>query len=167
MNKERQEVIKMNKNFKTQTINIDSIYAQLKAHLAKRTNSQGKQENLWKEISRTRSDRDSQMKRINNNIGKETHEINKLISALCRYNKTHRAMNLASTLLDGEISRTKTIISKWQRNVSLVSRGKSHFITSYGTTTTDTSQAQAYVVQKQQRLAKLMEWKRHVDRYRV
>ena len=157
----------MNKNFKTQSINIDGIYNQLKAHLAKRGSNQGRQENLWDEIRRTSSDRSSQMKKINSNIGKETHEINKLISTLCRYNKTHRAMNLASTLLDGEIKRTKAIISKWQRIVCNVDRGRSNLISARGYTHSDTTNSKAYIVQKQQRLAKLVDWKRHVDRYRV
>ena len=155
------------KNFKTQTINIDSIYSQLQSHMAKRSNNQNRQDNLWKEIKKTNSNRKSEMERIDRNIGKETHEINMIISSLCQYKKTHKAMNLASKLLDGEIRRTKAIISKWKGIVREVEEGMCELINSTGVTHSNTTNAKKYIVQKQQRLAKLVEWKQHVDRYRV
>ena len=155
------------KNFKTQTINIESIYAKLKSHISNRSRHQVRQENLWKEIKRTHENKHSEMKKIDELIGNETHEINKLISILCRYNKTHRAMNLASDFINGEISRTIRIINNWKRDIRDVESGRCSFISSTGEHTQDTSIPRKYVAKKEQKLAQLRNWKRHVDRYCV
>ena len=91
-------------------IDVESIYKQMQQVLAQRKALQEKQDELWKVIKRNHCNRSSQMDSITNGIGKCTHKLNGLISNLCQYRKTHKAMGLANRYLQGEIGRINKII---------------------------------------------------------
>lgn len=150
-----------------QRIDIDSIYRKLKAALDRRSKLQDEYDRLWAVIKRNNVDRHAELKRVDTAIGKETHELNKLVSQLCQYRKTHRAMNLAYDSIGREMTRTQRIIEKWQRTISEVERGKISLINSRGVTHTNTANVRNYVAHKQQQLNKLRAWQNHVARYRV
>lgn len=146
-------------------IDVESIYKQMQQVLAKRNSLQEKQDELWKVIKRNHCNRSSQMSFISKEIGKCTHELNGLISQLCQYRKTHKAMNLADRYLQGEISRINKIIQSQTNTVNSVERGWSTLISASGVTDTDTSSLRRYIKLKQEQVAKLQKWKQVVERY--
>ena len=148
-------------------IDVDSIYRKLKASLNRRAQLQTEYDKLWDTIKRTRSDRTAELKRVDTAIGKETHTLNQLLSQLCQYRKTHRAMNLAYDSIGREITRIQRIIDKWQRVIYNVDYRGGSLLNSRGETHTNTSRLKRYVAQKQQQLSKLRSWQSHVARYRV
>lgn len=153
------------RTFVAKTIDIESLYRKLKSSLEKRAGYQEAQENLWKFIKKTESNRSAEMERIDNEIGKNTHEINIILSELTQYKKTHKAMNLAYNYLQNEINRTKKIIEKWRETISKVEGGRSVLITSEGNTHTNTNNARNYVKKKNDQLLKLEKWSNHIRNY--
>lgn len=146
-------------------IDVESIYKQMQQVLAQRKALQEKQDELWKVIKRNHCNRSSQMDSITNGIGKCTHKLNGLISNLCQYRKTHKAMGLANRYLQGEIGRINKIIQHQQNAVNKVERGWSVLVRDTGVTHTDTSQLRRYIKLKQEQVAKLQKWQQVVQRY--
>lgn len=151
--------------FAAKVIDIDSLYHRLKAALDNRNGYQEAQDNLWKYIKRTRTDNSAEMNRIDDAIGRNTHEINKILNELTQYKKTHKAMNLAYSYLQVEINRIKKIISSWENTVHDVNLGRSSFITASGKNHTSTNDAKTYIRTKKTQLANLEKWLGHVRNY--
>lgn len=152
--------------FTTRTININGIYSDMKETLSKRAYFQQQQDNLWATIKRYHVDRSRQMDEIDEHIGKYTHEMNKLIGELCKYKKTHKAMNLAYDYLDKEIIRIQRIIDSQNKLIYDVRMGRRGLINSNGVSHRDPSGLINYVAQKEIQMAKLKNWKSYVARYR-
>ena len=153
-----------NKNFKTQSINIDSIYTDLKAKMSKRQQLQGSYENMLRQVKSGKG-KSRELSNLSNQIGGQTHAIHQIISKLCQYTKTHKAMKLANDYLSGEIKRSENIINKWNNKIRAVESGREILIDSNGNMTTNTKDARAYVKQKQESLNRLKKWKKHVSKY--
>ena len=151
-------------NQRSQTINLDQIYTALKSKLEKRANLQTKMDAEWNKV-RAGYNRKEELSRITKQIGAQTHEINKLISELCKFNKTHKAMNMANGYLQTEIKRVQRIIESWRKTISDVDRGYKYLIDSSGHTTTSTKESKAYLNSKINTLQKLQKWQNHVRRY--
>ena len=153
--------------YTAKSIDVDAIYRKLKASLNHRAQLQEEYDKLWATVKRTRSDKTRELKRVDSAIGKETHQLNQLLSQLCQYRKTHRAMNLAYDSIGHEITRIQRIIDKWQKLIRDVEAGRRSLIDSQGRVVTETATSRRYVAQKQQQLSKLRSWQNHVARYRV
>ena len=150
----------------SRTINIDAIYAKLKTALANRVSLQALQDKEW-EIVKRGVDRDAQLDAITDAIGRQTHEVNQLLSKLTQYRKTHRAMNLAYDYVSREITRIERIVAHWQNTIREVDAGRSSLISSRGVSHTNTTNLKNYVAKKRQQLSKLNGWKSHLSHYRV
>ena len=85
------------------------------------------------------------MSSIDNKIGYYTHTINGLISELCKYNKTHKAMNIAYNYIVKEIKRAEGIISKNETTIYKAKHGLTTLICDDGTTTNDYRSLVKYV----------------------
>ena len=158
--------MKHNYNYITsKRIDIDSIYSSLRMTISRRAEAQNRQNQLWDVIKRTHSNHDKEMNIINNQIGDATHRINQLISQLCQYKKTHKAMNLACEYLKREIIRTKRIIDSKTQLANDVDRGYASYVTSKGKVHTDTTQQRRYIQKKTEQYHKLQEWLNYVSRY--
>lgn len=149
----------------TKTVNLDTIYNNMNSLYQKRTDLQEKQKNLWKVIGKNKCDKSTQMDKINKEIGTCTYKINNLINELLKFNKTHKAMNLAYKYLDGEITRTNKIIESKKKTIKNIECGKEIAITSTGKMTTNTSGLRSYVKQKEVTKNKLIKCKNHVEKY--
>lgn len=149
------------------TIDVESVYRKLRDAIETRTAYQKRQDELWARIKRTHCDGHAEMTAIDNRIGQETHKINVLISELCKYRKTHKAMNLAESYLSSEIKRIAKITEKTERTIYQVNRGGGCLINSHGTRHTDTSDLEGYLAQKKNQMAKLEKWKQYVSQHRV
>ena len=148
-------------------IDVDSIYRQLKAALDRRAKLQEEHDRVWAVVQRNNVSRRAELDRISTKIGEETHKINQLVSQLCQYRKTHRAMNLAYDSIGREITRIERIVEKQKRVIREVDAGRSSLIRSNGVTHCDTTNLKSYVALKQKQLEKLRGWQNHVARYRV
>lgn len=160
----------MNRNFTNNhimRIDIDSIYRKLRVAIENRMEYQRRQDELWNKIRRTHGDYSVQMDKIAKKIGQETHNINLQIAELCKYRKTHKAMNMADSYLSSEISRISKIVSSTERKISDVNRGYYGLISSRGVSHTNTYALEQYVAMKRDQMAKLKKWKQHVSQYRV
>ena len=153
--------------FTAKTIDIDAIYTKLKETLSRRARLQNEYDRIWSVVERTHSDRTGELDKVDTAIGRETHQLNQLLSQLCQYRKTHRAMNLAYDSIGREITRIQRIIDKWQSTIYEVDYGNGTLLNSRGVTHTDTTNLKRYVAKKQQQLSKLRSWQNHVARYRV
>ena len=156
----------MKQTMTTKTIDINSIYHNMREAISRRNSLQSKQDELWRVIKRTHTNHSSEMSKLSKQIGVETHKINGYISSLCKYKKTHSAMKLANDYLSNEISRIEKIIKSKKEAIRLVRCGRSTLIRDTGTKTTDTSGLQEYVNKKESQLNKLKTWKEHVSKYR-
>ena len=150
----------------SRTINVDAIYAKLKSALGNRASLQELHDKEWVIIKRG-IDRDAQLDKIDNAIGRQTHKVNKLLSELTQYRKTHRAMNLAYDYVSREITRIERIVSHWQNTIREVDAGRRGLINSHGVSHTNTTNLKNYVAKKRQQLSKLNGWKSHLSHYRV
>lgn len=146
-------------------IDIESTYRQMKSVLQRRYDLQKRYHALWDEIHRTHCNRRNEMRSISNGIGETTHKLNGLISELCRYKKTHKAMNLAYQFINQEIDRATKIISKQEDNVRMTEAGRCSLITDEGIVTTNTRDLRKYVSLKKAQVQKLQAWKSHVKKY--
>ena len=148
-------------------IDIESIYHQMQSVITERERLQEEHDNLWIVIKRYHCDRSSQMNKITKKIGNCTYKLNKLISELCQFKKTHKAMNLAHSYLGREITRNLRIIESTKRLVSGVNAGRSCLISSSGVTDTDTYSLENYIKHKKEQVQRLEKWKRAVEKYMV
>lgn len=153
--------------FHTQIIDIEGLYRQLSAALNERAQEEIRQDNLWHLIKQTHSDHRSEMHEIDVRIGNNTHKLNRVISQLCHYKKTHRAMNLADTYLQKEIARNQHIVSSWNRAIDDVERGRRTLIDASGYEHTDTTSARQYVKQKMEQIRRLEQWQNYVHSHRA
>ena len=151
--------------FITTAIDINSIYNSLKNAISERIEAQKRQEQLWSIIKRTRTNHEKEMDRIDQQIGNATHKVNKVISQLCQYKKTHKAMNLAYEYLKKEMERISKIIDSKTRLANDVERGRATYITSAGRTITDTTEQRKYIKKKTEQYYKLQNWLKYVSRY--
>jgi len=163
----KQDYRNKNKATVAKSIDIESIYRGLKTALEKRAGYQEAQQNLWKYIKRTNADRSHEMKQISDEIGTNTHEINKILNELTQYKKTHKAMNMADRYLQSEISRIQKIIEDWKKTVRDVEAGRKILISSNGVNHTNTTGAKEYIQIKQRQLSNLQKWQNHVRHYMV
>ena len=154
-------------NLTSNKIDINSIYNKMQNQLRIRANLQVKYDNLWDVIKRNHCDRHYEMQDLNSKIGKCTNELNKLIGQLCKYKKTHKAMNLAYSYIESEMERINRIIQHQNRVIYDVNHGYRTLINSYGHEHTNTSDLRNYVNYKMQQYNKLNNWKQYVARYRV
>ena len=148
-----------------QRINIDGLYNQLKNAIDQRINYQRKQKELWKYIHRTKQNCSIEMDKISNGIGKSTNEINHVISQLCKYKKTHKAMKLANDYLSKEIDRIEKIIEDRNQIIDDVECGYTYLRRSDGVKTTDTTSQRNYVKLKKEQKERLVKWKQYISRY--
>lgn len=155
------------KGFTTRTININEIYSDMKETLANRVYYQSKQDDLWKTIKRYHVNKSREMDEIDDHIGNCTHKMNQLIGELCKYKKTHKAMNLAYDYLEKEIDRIQRIIDSKNRIIHDVRMGRMGLISSSGVSHTDPSNLINYVAKKNGQLMKLINWRDYVLKYRV
>ena len=155
----------MKQTMTTKTIDINSIYHNMRESISRRNSLQSKQDELWRVIKRTHTNHSSEMKRIVEKIGAETHRINGYISSLCKYKKTHSAMKLANDYLSNEISRMDKIIRSNEETIRLVRCGRATLISDTGIQTTDPRKLQEYIDKKKLQLNKMKGWKNHVSRY--
>ena len=155
----------MKQTMTTKTIDINSIYHNMREAISRRNSLQSKQDELWRVIKRTHTNRSSEMSKLSKQIGVETHKINGYISSLCKYKKTHSAMKLANDYLSNEISRMTKIIRSNEETIRLVRCGRSTLISDTGIQTTDPRKLQEYVNKKKSQLNKLKTWKEHVSKY--
>ena len=155
----------MKQTMTTKTIDINSIYHNMREAISRRNSLQSKQDELWRVIKRTHTNRSSEMSKLSKQIGVETHKINGYISSLCKYKKTHSAMKLANDYLSNEISRMNKIIKHNEKRIKLVNKGKQIIVKGDGTQTTNTRELVDYVKSRKAILAKLRNWKDHVSKY--
>jgi len=153
------------KGVTTRTIDINDIYDEMKAAISKRVYYQKQQEILAKKVKRSGVSMSKQIDDVMVNIGKCTHKINCLISKLCKYRKTHKAMKLAYDYLGNEIDRINNIIVKQNELIFDVKSGKSAVINSFGVMSTDISSLIKYISNKEKQLKKLEAWKNYVSNY--
>lgn len=150
-----------------QPINIDALYNSLRANISNRNQLQERMRNLWSVIKKTHGDHSSEMKSITERIGNTTHKINELISRLCQYKKTHKAMNLAFNFLKTEIERINNIVRRKERDVRDVESGRARWINSTGKAHTNSSNMREYINKKVKQRDKLQNWLNYVSRYSV
>ena len=155
----------MKQTMTTKTIDINSIYHNMREAISRRNSLQSKQDELWRVIKRTHTNHSSEMKRIVEKIGAETHRINCYISSLCKYKKTHSAMKLANDYLSNEISRMTKIIRSNEETIRLFRCGRATLISATGKQTTDPRTLLEYIDKKKAQLNKMKGWKNHVSRY--
>ena len=155
----------MKQTMTTKTIDINSIYHNMREAISRRNSLQSKQDELWRVIKRTHTNRSSEMSKLSKQIGVETHKINGYISSLCKYKKTHSAMKLANDYLSNEISRMNKIIKHNEERIKLVNKGKQIIVKGDGTQTTNTRELVDYVKSRKAILSKLRNWKDHVSKY--
>lgn len=148
-------------------IDIASIYNQMRKELSERAQLQKEQDSLWSIIKRYNCNRSAQMSQITKKIGNSTHRLNQLINELCKYKKTHKAMNMAHDYIIREIERINKIINSKNKLIRDVNAGYSCLITSTGVTHTNTSDLENYIRLKREQVKKLENWKRSVERYMV
>lgn len=148
-------------------IDIESLYTRLRNGINKRLEWQERQDDLWVYIKKTNNNRIKKMKKINFEIGKSTHEINKILNELTKYKKTHNAMNMAYNYLENEISRINKIINKWKKTVNDVEAGRKLLISADGTEDTDTRTSKNYIKKKEKQLSNYKKWREHVKSYLV
>jgi hypothetical protein len=152
--------------YQSRSIDIESLYNQLSRAISDRALYEQRQTNLWNLISVARTDHSNEMANINKLIGISTHRANEVISQLCHYNKTHRAMNLADSYLQKEIARIQKIINKWNYTISEVESGRRYLISSYGQQHTNTEGSRDYVKKKEEQLQHLRQWQIYVHNHR-
>ena len=157
----------MNKNYYTKAKDINTIYRELKDNCVKRVIYIKKQKELWSYIHVTHNNCSNQMKAINKKIGYYTHAINGLISELCKYNKTHKAMNIAYDYIVKEIKRAENIIARNEDTIYRTKLGLITLVCDDGKRTNDYYPLVTYVNQKKDMVSKLRKWLNHVSRYRV
>jgi hypothetical protein len=150
-----------------QRIDVDAIYSKMRDAISRRVEYQRQQDAVWARIERTHCNGTRELDEIDRKIGAETHKINCLISELCQYRKTHRAMNLAYTYICKEIERARRTAESNANTVRRVNAGRSVLISSTGTKHTNTTHLAKYVQQKYAQVARLEKWKQYVARYRV
>ena len=156
-----------NKGLGNAKVDVEKIYKQMQEAIRQRNALQKQMYNLWDVIKSHHCNREAQMTKVTRDIGNMTHRLNGLINELCRYNKTHRAMNLAYEFINSEITRTTKIISSRERSIWRTEAGLQCLIRDTGVTTTDTSELRDYVAKKKAQVQKLQTWKEHVQRYMV
>ena len=148
-------------------IDVDSIYNQMIRALDERRRLQEEQKALWRVIKSNHCNKSSQMNAIDAKIGYSTHKLNKLISELCNYKKTHRAMNLAHDYITKELNRINKIINSKIELVRDVNAGRACLISSTGRTHTSTISQENYIRIKREQARKLENWKKAIERYMV
>ncbi len=161
---------KGNKNYRNTTarrIDIDAIYNALRAAIKNRNRWQEEQRKLWSIIKKTKANHKNEMDAIGRHIGEETHKINCLISQLCQYKRTHKAMNLAYEYLKREIERLNEIIKRRREYAELVRAGKAYYQLDDGTMSTNPNTDREYINQKMAQRSKLQNWLNYVSRYLV
>ena len=94
-----------------------------------------------------------------------THRINRQLSQLSQYNKTHKAMSLAKGYLEKEITRFQRIAGYWSGGIRDVESGRCCLISSNGRSDTDTRSSRAYVQSRYEKIGKLTKWLEHVKRF--
>lgn len=146
-------------------VDVDAIYSQMRDAISRRVEYQRQHDAVWARIKRTKCNGNRELDAIDRKIGAETHKINRLISELCKYRKTHRAMNLAYTYICKEIERARRTAESNANTVRSVNAGRSVLIRSTGVSHTDTTQLEKYVQHKYAQVAKLEKWKQYVARY--
>ena len=146
-------------------IDIESTYKKMKETLQKRYDLQRRYHELWSVIKRNHCNRNSEMERLSDGIGETTHRLNGLISELCHYKKTHKAMNLAYQFINQEIDRATKIIGSNEGKIRDTEAGRCSLITAEGIVTTDTRSLRQYVNGKRAQVQKLQAWKNHVKKY--
>ena len=152
---------------RTNSINVDMIYSQMKSAIERRNEMQERQDKIWARIKRTNSSGHAELCDIDNRIGQATHRVNELISKLCQCRKAHRAMNLAYVYLTKEITRNEKIVTHQEKLIRDVEYGRTRLINSHGVTHTNTTNLRKYVAKKKEQIHKLERWRRHVSYYRV
>ena len=157
----------INKGLGNGRIDVDRIYKQMQEAICHRNALQRQMDNLWDVIKKHHCNREAEMDKVTNGIGNATHRINGLINELCRYNKTHRAMNLAYEFISNEIARSTKIISSKERSIWRTEAGLQCLIRDTGVETTDTSNLRKYVAKKKAQVQKLQTWKEHAQRYMI
>ena len=118
----------------------------------------------WIPVHRYNRDNNTQLELIGKRIGEKTHQLNQLISELCRCKKTHRAMNLASEFIDSEIKRIKNNIRETQDKIHWAKSG-GMLRTGDAQLTRDTKPLLHYLDNKNRQLQRLHDWKNHVNKY--
>lgn len=139
----------------------------MRATISQRAKAQERQRELWGIIKRTESNRSKEMEAITKQIGDATHKLNYLITQLCQYKRTHKAMNLAYQYIKKEIDRIDGIIRGKERAIYLVSIGQKCWITDEGVSHTDSTNMRKYVELKRNQRNKLQNWLNYVSRYLV
>ena len=148
-------------------IDIDAIYRELKSAIEERARLEIEQKSVWDYVKRYNADRSERLIRINAGIADCTHRINLQLSQLSRYNKTHRAMQLAKTYLESEIARLQRITNRWDWIIRDVEAGRSCLINGSGRSSTDTTSSREYLKSRYERIARLTKWLEHVKRFAV
>lgn len=156
---------KPNYSVKSKPINIDVLYDKLKHEIDQRVKYQGEHDKIWSYIKRTNNNRTDELDVVDKKIGTCTHNINKLISELCKYKKTHKAMRLANDYLSKEINRVDKIITYNATLVRDVDCGRTSLINSNGRTHTDTTNLKKYVSLKKEQKSKLVNWRKYILQY--
>lgn len=159
-----------NNNYKkgmtTQRINIGAIYTRLQQAIANRNHYQAEMNRLKYYIGHYKVNKSAEIDRLTQKLGSCTHEINLLISQLCQYKKTHRAMNLAYDYLSREIDRNIMICQKNVELIKDVKSGRRSLVYSTGVVTYDYKPLLKYVEKKMEQLKKQRKWLEYVKRYR-
>jgi hypothetical protein len=134
-------------------INTAAIDNQLHQHLAERAKLQQRQDDLWNAVHRG-YDRTTEMKKVDEKIGKNTYAIDQLIGQLVRARcRSGRAYSMAVDHLKQEIARNQRIIASWYGKIRDVQSGRSHWISPSGEISYDCTFAFRYVERKKQKTA--------------
>lgn len=145
-------------------VDVDRIEHELRKVLANRNSAQRDYDNAWSIIKNKGQGR-NQLKSAREKIGASTNRLNQLVGQLSKYNKTHRAMNLADNYLTQEIKRNKRIIKSTERTIYEVKNGISVLIDSYGNQTTDYASLEKYIRSKRNQITRLQSWQRTIKKY--
>ena len=157
----------MNKNYYVKAKDIDTIYEELKQCIDNRSKAQETQRNLSNQTRNSYKNNSIKIRELGKKIGSYTNQINKLISELCKYNKSHKAMNLATSYLDKEIKRTQGIISKNTKLLREVSSHKSALVDSTGKVTYNCGPLKEQIASKKKALANLQKRYSYVSKHRA
>ena len=151
--------------YNVQTLELDKIAKELSQIISERNSKLQEQKRMWDIVKAYHTSRRGEIDRIMRRISELTHRANQLVSHLCGYKRSHRAMNIAYSYIEREEVRVGRIINDWRRRVGRVERGEARLVNSRGETSYNTSEPRNYNQQKERQLDKLRRWKQHVAHY--
>lgn len=152
---------------KQSLLDINFIYNRLNTLISKRINYQNARNSYFDQVKRGAT-RVYEIKKVSENIGKMTYEIDKLIGELTKHKKYHKAMNLAYTYLTRELKRTNNIVIGQKNHQHKVRQGYGHhYIFSDGRVSYDPNTMNNYIYKKEQRINKLNNWLQYISNYLV